>query len=107
MSWQAWTTTEERYMIKYAKILTKAQIAENLGRTLCSIKSKGDKMGLDMKKEGQYNHKAKLTDIQAEMIRVLDDYGFRKIDIHAVFKDKISYHGLQRITRCEVRTIKI
>ena len=98
-----WTTTEIRYLKRFAKIKTANVIGTYLDRTGLSVRTKAARLGISMMKEGEHNNLSTISDMQVEMIRTLDDAGFRLIDIHNSCFKHISYSHIERLKRMESR----
>ena len=98
-----WTLDEIRYLKRFARIKTCSAIAKDLNRTIGSIKAKAERDCIVMKKDNENHHSAVLSDTQVEMIRTLEDAGFRMKEIHALCFPHISYHHCGKIKRFESR----
>ena len=98
-----WTTSEVRYLKRFAKIKTANIIGEAINRTGLSVRTKAARLGISMMKEGEHNNLSTISNMQVEMIRTLDDAGFRLVDIHHSCFKHISYCHMERIKRMESR----
>ena len=98
-----WTQDEIRYLKRFARIKPSSSIAKDLNRSVGSIKAKAERDCITMKKDNENHHAAVLSDVQVEMIRTLEDAGFRMKEIHASCFPHISYHHCGKIKRMESR----
>ena len=73
---------------KYAGVKNTSEISIILGRSRYSVLQKAKLLKISLRQVGENHHKAKLSNLQVEMIRALAESGFTIREIHnAVFSE--------------------
>jgi hypothetical protein len=72
----------EAIIAQWAGIKTAEEIGMMIGRTRASVLQKGPRMGFSLRQTGEDHYKAKLSNLQVEMIHALIEGGFRVCEIH-------------------------
>ena len=77
-----------------------------IGRTQRSVSSLALRMGISLKKIGQDHYKAKLSNLQVEMINTLFTGGFKACEIHQAAFNHVAANTIYSITSCWSRQTK-
>jgi len=73
---------EEAVIKQYAGKKTAAEIGLMIGRTRHSVLNWACKNNVSLRQVGQYHCKAKLSDMQAQMVTILADAGYTDTEIN-------------------------
>lgn len=98
-----WTKEETATLREYAQTKTQAEIGVILGRSPQSIANRAVKMKINMMKKGENHYGAKLSNLQVEMIRVLNQEGFNAGEIHRACFSHVSMTAVQRVVFFKTR----
>lgn len=83
MNYHRYYTKEESDIVRqYSGKKTAEEIGMMIGRTRFSVLNYASKNGIGLRQVGQYHCKARLTDLQAQMVGSLYDAGFSSVEIH-------------------------
>lgn len=88
---KSWTQAEEKYLRANSVIKTAEQIANDLGRTEASVKSKASKLGVLLQKFGENHQSAKYSNTDIELCRQLHDLSVSPSNIAEKMEVELSY----------------
>ena len=96
---KAWTKARDRNLKELAGHHTVEDIGESLGRTPAAIRSRAQVLGVSLKVCGELHSRAKLSNCQVEMVKVLHHEGFTIAEIQREAFQFVHHSTLGDITR--------
>ena len=97
---------DEAVIREYAGTKTAAEIGIMIGRSQAAVWNKARALGVCLKKVGEDHYKAKLSNLQVEMINALLVSGFKPHEIHKAAFNHVHYNTVQSVTSCWSRITK-
>ena len=103
-----WTPEEDKILKKYAGIKPAYVIKEILdnGRTASAVQQRISKLGVDGRQYGEKHWAARISDMQADIIKILFDAGYTQLEIAKTLNINIDITnnvcaGRTRVKSCE------
>lgn len=90
MNGREWRTHEDRYLKDNAGKIPCRLIAAHLGRTKHSVYGRAAFLGISLTLSGEHHWKAKLTELQVQMIAALKEHGYTADQIKFAFNLEVS-----------------
>ena len=100
MGHTTYTEEQEDTIKQFAGIKTAEEIGLMIGRTKHAIYRKASYMDVSLKKIGEDHYKAKLSNLQVEMINSLFMGGFKSHEIHQAAFNHVAANTIYSITSC-------
>jgi len=97
---EPYTKEHEAVIAKWAGIKTAEEIGIIIGRTRASVLQKAPRLGLSLRLIGENHYKAKLSNLQVEMINALFVGGFKPCEIHQAAFNHVAANTIYSITSC-------
>lgn len=99
MKYNRYYTEEEHITVKqFAGKKTAEEIGLMIGRTRNSVLNYASKNKITLRQTGQYHCRARLTDMQAQMVGALFDAGFSNVEINKACFPHVSRGCITGIT---------
>ena len=92
-----WEPKEDKILKEFASKKTQEEIGIILGRSAQSIANRAYRLKVSMVKKGQNHHDVKLSDMQVEIARALNESGFNACEIHRCCFSHVSLSAVQKI----------
>lgn len=96
--YQPFSEEETKLIEKFAGKKTAGEIAIMLGRKRASVLGHAHYKGISLKRVGQYHCRAKLSDLQAEMVKALHAAGFSDTEINKACFQHVTRSCISGIT---------
>ena len=99
-SYIPFTEEQKNTINEFADSKTGEEIAMMIGKTKQSVYRKASYMGVSLKKIGEDHYKARLSNLQVEMINSLFMGGFKPHEIHKAAFNHVAANTIYSITSC-------
>ena len=98
-----WQDEEISTLVQFASTKTAIEIGMMTCRPAASIYSKARGLGVSLLKKGQNHHWHKLSDLQVEMVRALNEAGFTNGEIWTACFDHVTKSAIHDIVSLRTR----
>ena len=100
MARTTYTIEQDAIIKQFASSKTAEEIGMMIGRTKEAIRRRASYMNISLKKIGEDHYKARLSNLQVEMINSLFMGGFKPHEIHQAAFNHVAVNTIYSITSC-------